>query len=301
MTTYATETNRISSQELNSSFLRKLEQGQTKEAQEYGTNFIRSEMREHSFAREIINPVPITEDDLDRDENTDLPKKIVEIEPDSEATFVPFHGTAKRSWFKGPRYAVYFGKIESEHFRKTRFQLMTYENDIRKILSDNSVKDMADQEDLRFYQTLDNIATRLPGQVLATAGGLTQSNVVSGYQLLINNKIPIGKLLMTESLYMDALKLPATSVGDPIAARHYDEGLTSKKLWGYDVVTTIKNDIIPDNEMWVLGAQNFLGNFFLLQDATLYIEQRADMIEFWSYEALGIGIGNARAVVKVTF
>lgn len=301
MSAYQTETMRVSAQDINNSFIRKIEGGQLKEAADQGTNFIRRKMRQSSFAREILPPTLLSDDEIDRDERTDLPKKIVEIEPDSTATFVPFKGTGRRTFFKGPRYAVYIGKVESQHFIKSKFELMTYENDIRKILSDNSVKDMADQEDLRFYETIDAIMTQRPAQAISTTGGLTAANVVSGYQALVAKRIPVGKILMTESLYMDALKLPATSIGDNVAGRHYDEGLTKKRLWGYEVVTTIKNDILPDNEMYIFGPEEYLGNFFLVQDATLYIKQEADMLEFWSYEAPGIGIGNADSIIKVTF
>jgi hypothetical protein len=44
--------------------------------------------------------------------------------------------------------------------------------------------------------------------------------------------------------------------------------------------------------VYLFAPQEFIGNFFLLQDATLYIEQKAEMISFHSYEALGLGIGN---------
>jgi hypothetical protein len=107
---------------------------------------------------------------------------------------------------------------------------------------------------------------------------------------------------MTKELYYDALALPATSVGDVIASRHYDEGIESENhLYGFPVITTIKRDILPPNTMYVFGPQEYLGNFFLLQDATLFIKQEADMIEFWSYAAPGIGIGNTRAVTRVSF
>lgn len=297
---YKTETSRVSAQLINSSFVRKLEEGRTKEAQAEGSAFIRKKLRQESFMRELLPPQLLTDDEINIDEYTDLPKKIVEIEPDSVATYVPFKGTGRRTWFKGPRYAVYFGKVESQHFHKSKFELMTYQNDIRKILTDNSVKDMADQEDERGYESFDAIATMFPGQVISPAGGLTANNVVEGFKNLVSRKIPVGKMLMTEELYYDALKLPATSIGDDVAGRHYDNGLKDEKsLWGVPVVTTIKNDIVPNNEIWVVAPQNFLGNFFLLQDATLFIEQRADMIEFWSYAAPGIGIGNTSGVTKI--
>ena len=299
---YNTETSRVTAQLVNSSFVRRLEEGRVKEAQAEGSAFIRQKLRQASFAREILPPQLLSDDEIDRDENTDLPKKIVEIEPDSVATFVPFKGTGRRTWFRGPRYSVFFGKTESQRFIKSKFELMTYQNDIRKILSDNSVKDMADQEDERFINTMDEIITLNPGQALTPAGGLNATNVKEAFKNLIARRIPIGKILMTKELYYDALALPATSIGDVVASRHYDEGIESENhLWGFPVITTIKRDIIPSNHMYVFGPQEYLGNFFLLQDATLFIKQEADMIEFWSYAAPGIGIGNTAAVTRVEF
>lgn len=299
---YKTETSQVSAQLLNSNFIRKLEEGRVKEAAAEGSAFIRAKLRQESFAREILTPVMLQDDEIDRDTNTDLPKKIVEIEPDSIATFVPFKGTGKQTWFKGPRYSVFFGKTESTRFMKSKFELMTYQNDIRKILSDNSVKDMADQEDSRFYSTINAIITNFPGQGLAPGGGLTATNFKDAIKNLTHRKIPVGKILMTKELYYDTLALPQAMIGDDVASRHYDMGVEEEtRLWGFPVITTIKNDIIPNNEMWVFGPENYLGNFFLLQDATLFLKQEADILEFWSYAAPGIGIGNTSAVTKVSF
>lgn len=297
---YNTETSRVSAQMMNHGFVNRIENGQIKEAQEEASAFVRSKLRQAAFCREILPPQLITDSELDRDVDTDLPKKIVEIEPDSVATFVPFRGTARRRWFKGSKYEIYFGKVESERFQKSKFELMTYQNDIRKILTDNSVKDMADQEDLRFYETCDSIISASPSQALAPAGGLTAENVAEALKNLTSRRIPIGKILMTKELYYDALKLPATSVGDDVAGRHYNDGVEMEnKLFGIPVITTIKNDIIPSNEFWVFGPQEYLGNFYLLQDATLFIKQEADIIHFHTYSAPGIGIGNTRAMTRV--
>jgi len=293
------ETPQLSAQFINQGFVRKIEEGRIKEAQDEATAFIRSKMRQTSFAREILPPVVLADDEIDRDEYTDLPKKIVEKEPESEATFVTFKGTGKRRWFSGPRYSVYFGKVESDRFVKSKFELMTYQNDIRKILTDNSVKDMADQEDMKFMETCKAIATG--GQHLSPGTGFTAANFVAAFQYLQGQKIPIGKILMTKSLYYKALELTYSAVGSDILARHYDGGIeTEEKLWGIPVVTTIKNDIIDANDFWVFAPQEYLGNFFLLQDATLFIKQEADLIEFWSYSAPGIGIGNTKGVVRTT-
>lgn len=299
---YRTETEKVSAQELNSNFVRKIEAGRTKEAAEEGSAFIRTKLRQEAFSREILPPVVLADDELDRDVNSDQPRKIVEKEPDSIATFVPFYGTGPRTVFKGPRYEVRFGKIESQRFRKSKFELMSYQNDIRKIISDNSVKDMAEQEDSKFISTVDTILAAAPAQVL-TAPAFDSTAFKSLFQNMVNRKLPIGKLLMTDATYMESLALPYTAIGQ-VASRHYDEGVEKeKKLWGVPVVTTIHNNLVTGHSstssVYLFAPDNFFGNFFLLQDATLYIEQKADIISFHAYEAPGIGIGNSFGVSRI--
>lgn len=300
---YRTETEKVSAQFINSNFVRKLEQGRVKEATEEGSAFIRTKMRQEAFVREILPPILLADDEIDRDEDTDQPKKIVEKEPDSVATFVPFYGTGNRTLFRGPRYAVRFGKTESQRFRKSKFELMTYQNDIRKILSDNSVKDMADQEDTKFLSTVNSILTAAPAQVVAPAG-FNSAAFKAGFQNLVSRRIPIGKILMTKSTYYEALDLPATDIGNEVASAHYRDGIEKEeRLFGIPVVTTIKTDILTaqgggSHSIYFFGPENFLGNFFLLQDATLFIKQEADMIFFHSYAAPGIGIGNIASMCR---
>jgi len=316
------ETSGISAQFINQSFVRKLDEGRVKEAQDEGSRFIRSKLREESFAREILEPVEIGADEIDRDEHTDQPKKIIEKEPDSVATFVTFKGSGQRTFFRGPRYSVSFGKIETEHFTKSKFELLTYQNDIRKILTDNSVKDMANEEDKKFMETVGAAMGQVGG--IATLGNnaadtfftqqqirennrlncnekpLSKSLIAQLFQSMTSKRLPIGKLLMTKSTFMEALKFDHTDVGNDVVSRHYDNGMDGEdKLFGVPVITTIKNDIVEDNEIYLFAPQNYLGNFFLLQDATLFIKQEADMIEFWSYSAPGIGIGNANSIIKL--
>src|SRR5580704_9978059 len=305
---YKTQTQQVSAQFINSNFVRKVTDGRTKEAEAEGTAFICQKLRQESFAREIIEPVMLADDEIDRDENTDQPKKIVEKEPNSVATFVPFNGSAQRTWFRGGRFAVYFGKTESQRFSKNKFELMTYQNDIRKILSDNSVKDMADQEDSKFTSTINAIVTAALSTQRTQAASFNSSAFKIGFQALVNRKQPIGKILMTKSLYYEALDLPATSVGNDVASRHYDLGIEAEeKLWGIPVVSTIKRSIVDDTvgetrrSAYIFSPQNYLGVFFLLQDATLYIEQRADILTFWSYAAPGIGNGNTLSTQRVDF
>ena len=343
-----TERERLSAQFINQSFVRKLDEGRVKEAADEGSRFIRSKLRQESFAREILQPIELSPDEIDRDEHTDQPKKIIEKEPDSSATFVTFKGSGQRTFFRGPRYSVFFGKVESQHFMKSKFELLTYQNDIRKILTDNSVKDMADVEDKKFIETIEaSLSEAAPADVgnagdagynkdgvsylgadannaalpqfsgsqllegnnfvaqisdaVDTQAALSKELIAQMFQAMTSKKLPIGKMLMTKATFMEALKFDYTDVGNDIVSRHYDKGLEGEdKLFGVPVITTIKNDIINDNEIYLFAPENYLGNFFLLQDATLFIKQEADMIEFWSYSSPGIGIGNTKGVIKLS-
>ncbi len=308
---YKTETQQVSAQYINSNFVRKLEEGRTKEAESEGSAFVRQRLRQESFARELIEPILLQDDELDRDENSDMPKKIVEKEPDSIATFVPFNGSGRATFFRGKRFAVFFGKTESQHFKTRKWNLMTYQNDIRKILSDNSVKDMADQEDQKFTDTINGLIALNLATQRTQAASFGSSAFKKGFQALVHRKQPIGKMLMGKELYYEAIDLPATSVGNDVASRHYDLGIEAEeKLWGIPVVSTIKNEIVDNlstdpavgrRSAYIFAPQNYLGVFFLLQDATLYIKQEADLIEFWSYAAPGIGIGNTQAFQRIDF
>ena len=324
------ETPQITAQYINSNFVRKIEEGRIKEAEAAGTTFLRKKMREDSVARKIITPVTLTEDELDRALESDQPQKIVEKEPDSTATYVPFKGSGELTWFHGPRYAVRFGKVESQKFTKSKFELMTYRNDIRKILSDNSVKDMATEEDKKFMGTIRagiaRTAASIAAQQIFDAGGFSVTAFKTMLQRMVIAKKPIGKMLMSKSLFYEALALPDSEIGDPALTRQYDSGIEGKdNLWGIPTVTTIKTEdvemttpgagaaanydllgstltdenIVFKNEVFLFAPENWLGNFYLLQDATLFIKQEADLIQFWSYSAPGIGIGQTDAVIRL--
>ena len=309
------ETAKLSAQYLNKNFINKLESGHVKEAEEKGSLFLRKEMREHSIARKIITPMDITEDELDQSLDHDQPMKIVEKEIDSRASFVPFKGTGDHKWFYGDKYAVNFGKIETERFSKSKFELMTYRNDIRKYLTDNAVYDMANQEDDKFFRladaaiALDTATQAFTSNSASTTALKIRDAIVTGSKKMVAKKKPMGKLVMPKELFLECLALSQADVGDSVVARHYDKGVDGEEsLWGIPVVTTIKaaaaldgnKNVIKNNDIYFFPHENYLGNFFLLQDATLYIKQEADIFTFWSYSAPGIGIGVADSILKAT-
>lgn len=297
MSGYSTET--INQQFLNQSFLDKLDQGMTKEAGAAMSAFVRQKLREDGFTRKILQPRMITATELDR-QLTEEPTVIVEKEPDSVAANMPFLGRAKIRYFTGSRYPVTFQKITSDKFVKSKFELATYRTDIRTILQENSVKDLQEQEDRNFYNNIVSIATA-NSNVSTISGGFTKVNLMAAVKKLQAKKLPVGCILMTQQMYSDLLTFPSTDIGSPAASELFRGQSTLDNYFGYKIITTNKNDILPTNRVIVFTAQEYLGQFYSLQEPTVFLKTEADMIQFETYEAVGSGIGNVNGAIVCDF
>ena len=307
MSGYNTES--VNVQFLNQSFLDKIDQGLEKQAGAAMSAFVRQKLREDGFTRKVLTPVQITAAELDR-QLTEEPTIIVEKEPDSIAATLPFLGQNTVRYFKGARYPVTFEKIASQTFKKSKFELATYRTDIRTILQENSVKDLQAQEDLGFYNSIVTIATA--NSNTATIGTFNVAGLMAGAKLLIAKKLPVGCILMSESLYATLLTQPSTQVGSPAASELFMGEKSLDNFYGYKIITTNKSyassggsqsadSIIPDNVAVFFAPEAYLGQFYSLQDATVFLKAEADIIEFMTYEAIGVGIGNVNGAIVVTY
>ena len=289
----------INTQFLNQSFLDKIDQGMTKEAGAVMSAFVRQKLREDGFTRKILKPVQVTASELDR-QLTEEPTVIVEKEIDSVAANMPFLGRGAIRYFTGSRYPVTFQKIESDTFTKSKFELATYRTDIRTILQENSVKDLQEQEDKNFYNNVATIAAA-NSNVVTTTGGLSVANLMKGVKKLVSRKLPVGCILMTHSMYADLMSLPATTIGGDKAGAFFTGESSLNNFYGYKIITTNKADILPDNRAMFFAPEDYLGQFYSLQDPTVFLKTEADMISFRTYEAIGSGIGNTNGIVAVDF
>lgn len=297
MSAYNTET--INIQFLNQSFMDKIENGQTKEAEAAMSAFVRQRLREDGFTRKVLTPVQITAAELDR-QLTEEPTVIVEKEPDSVAASMPFLSRPEIRYWMAARYPVTFQKISSNEFKKSKFELATYRTDIRTVLQENSIKDVQKQEDQNFYASIQQI-TADNGNSYAISGGFTVANLMKGIQNMIKKQLPVGCILMTQSMYTDLIAQPSTQIGSPAASDLFRGQAPLDNFFGYKIITTNKNDIIPDNKPLVFAPQEYLGQFYELQAPTVFLKTEADMIQWHVYESIGAGIGNVNGVMELVF
>lgn len=299
------ETPNVSIELLNSAFCDKVFNGQIKEAMESSSLYIRQMLHEDGILRRLFEPRTVTADELDPEMDTDNPSILCEIEPDApSATFVPFKGTADRSYFNGKRFRVPFGKVESDRESKSKFELMTIRMPITDWLKEHQVKAVQEQEDAQFIDTIaDIIAHNQAAQsvTVSMASNSFKDAFTEGLKALTRMRLPEGKVLMHRNTYLDSLKLKTEEIGFGPQEKRFERGVEGEDSFlGHPVVTTIKDNLVKENEMYFFTQPEFFIKNFLLQDATLFLRTEADMIHFHTYEAPGVGIGNTRGVVKVT-
>jgi hypothetical protein len=298
--------------EVNGAFFNMLDQGLEKQAQDAVNDYIRVRMREDGFARRIIPPVQITNDELDRQVDTDKPVKVVDKEPQSPgAISVPFGTLPINRYIRGPRFRVMFDRIMTPRFTKDIDELRTYDMDIRQILSDNSIKDMLAEEDSKFIATANSLLVAQGAVVPETgtiqwraiAGGITRDTIAESMKILPStpNHLNPSTILVNNVTIWDIVKFGRDEVGGDLAQELFERGFAEREIMGVRWIITIKRTLVPDSSMFQFAEPKFLGKFFILEDTTMYIDRKAFMLEFFAYELLGASIANVAAVARADF
>ncbi len=294
---------------INELFVSKLDQpeGREKLAAE-GSAFIRTKLREVSFARKIINPVYVTKADLQRSVQHDGLVKIVDIEPDSAAMSINFRGGADTRYVEGERYEIPFFMITSEDFQKTEEELLAYEMPITDVIERNSVKDIQEIEDNAFISRIDSaIAVSTKTTAITTSGGNISKTVFTTLFNLLEagggttDRLKTDVVLMNNQDYNNLLLWEATSVGDQVGLEITVNGYTYATLFGKKLIVTNKADLVAQGTVYGFTAQEFLGNFFILNDTRFWIDKKKNLVTWSAYESIGMGIGNIRSVASVTW
>lgn len=117
-----------------------------------GTLYTQKKLRENSFARKIIAPKTVTERECQRSLTDDSLEYVDDIEPDSIAMHINWRGEPEKSWIMGKRYAIRFHTISSDIFQKTESELRAYRMPITKVIEQNIIRDIQEQEDVTFMQ-----------------------------------------------------------------------------------------------------------------------------------------------------
>ena len=285
---------------LNTAFIEKIENGFIKEAAQSGSDVIRKEIHEGSFLTKILPEEPITAGELDKDEDLDILKKIVEREPKGAATWASFDGLPAQRFLTQGSGVIYFAQIMTDKTVKNKVQLMTRSNDVRKILADNNVSYILEQQDGKWIEMCQATMAAYPAQDL-TKDDFTFSNFAESLGSMVSSKLKINCVLMNEQTRLRTLPWNADSVGDATVTKHYEGGITETDLLGVKCITTLKTDLVPDYHVWYFTEPEYLGKFYTLRDATLHIEDKGDHIIFHTTKYCGMSAINTNGIIRCDF
>jgi hypothetical protein len=278
------------------------------------TDYTRVKNREDSFVNQIIEP-----SQWDRSLNvpqmhTDQPVLLFEYEVASPFSVpVDFGATPSEFVPKGKRYPLTLQRMQSPAAVKELIELETYRQDLRAILADNMTKDLVAMRDLKFMRAvrkiLGPIGTVLPwaGQAMYVdmASAVTHNalnkgkDVMRGTQFAIEPTKLLGNHLRKTDLEASMLsEVHGTSKAEDLVMN----GLSIGTYQNVKIIFTIKSKIVPYNDFFLFGAQEYLGRYVQYMPPTMSVKKEDDMvIKFSLYEIFGMTIAHPGAVSGLRF
>lgn len=304
-----------STKAVNQAFFEKItseDVGLQKDAQQAVNDFTRVKMREDGFWRKILPPVPIANDELDRQVDTEKNVKVVDKEPDSPAAIsIPYATLPMNRYIQGPRYRVMFDRIATANFTTDVGRLRTWDMDIRQVLSDNAIKDMLAEEDGKAIAAvtagLVGANTIVPEtgitQWRTIDGGITRETINDALKILPQtpSHLEVATGLINSVFVKDLQKWGRDEVGGDLSEEIARNGFAERVMFGVRFIITIKRDLVGDATMYMFAEPKFLGKFFILEDTTMHIEKKAYLLNFFAYEEIGSAIGNVAAMARADF
>ena len=279
-----------------------------------------TQIREGSFANKILPSEKIGNERLTKTMTEDL-IVIDDLEPDSPgAKYVQFETVPEGEIITGSRYITPMARIVTPMFTKDIDLLRTYDYPIRKMLTDNSIKDGMAEHDRKFIQTVNSIVMNtedgagtvhpVTGKVQLVDFGateITRKDFVDATKLLPAGNAQ-GKfvarnyiMLAHENTLRDILKLDRIEIGGDLAQEHWKNGLTDTTIMGIKAISTIKNNLIPEGWVYFFAEPVFLGHNYMLTDWTMYLNKEAYFIKWFSYWLGGFSFGNIAGMALARF
>lgn len=287
--------------------------GMEKQAIDAVNDFTRTKMREDGFYRRILPPLQLSNDELDRQVDTDKPVKVVDKEPDSPAAIsIPFATLPINIYIRGPRYRVMFDRIVTPRFTKDVDELRTWVMDIRQVLSDNAIKDMLAEEDSK-YITACNAVMIGPDvpvpyngnqvQWETIEGGITRESLCDMLKIMPRgpSHLEVHTCLINNVTIKEPMKFGRDEMGGDFSQDIVKNGWAEVNFLGCTWVITIKRDLVPDDTIFMFADPKFIGKSYLLEDTTMYVKREAFMLEFFSYETCGGAIGHSGGIARADF
>ena len=298
---------------LNQGFLAQIRsgpEGLSKMANTINEEIVLTILREDGIARRIMPFKPISSAELSTDlNNPDIPVVFVPVEPQLNeylAFAVDFMQPSKDLWFRSKVAPVYFKPIKTKTIRLHEGQLLANNFPIRSYIESIAKNDILAVEDIFLVSAIERCVQKFAAtNSVIGAIPLTKEDIADSNKAMIRNRLATVMIVLNEITYQDILKWNNSEVGSIIMEDIVEQGpkgeqLTYKSWFGYKWVLTNNIDVVPENVLYLLPAQRYLGISYMLADAEQWLEFRDGILSTNTREIIGRNLFNPRGPIKMT-
>jgi len=298
-------------------------------------DYIQEKIREAGNARKILDVQTVTAGECITNTVNDEMEYHVPIEPQTIAVAADIRGGPPNTYLGGKRFAIKFRKYQSHAWRKNEAELLAHREPFLKIVEQNTLKDIQEQEDIHFLEMVKacaflstlrlNATDRTAGGLLNIDTGVGDGTYVDTFfgsatpansniflststamfrdtltelrQMIHSRELELRVFLMHVTNYDDTMRWFSSEVGLNTADEITVDGYKSATIGGIEYVTTIKSNpgYVRQGHIYGFANKEALGKFLILQGVQFYINKYRDEVELYAHELVGMGIGNVNA------
>lgn len=283
-------------------FIKKIANAETNDVQDDFSNLIRSHIKENSFAEKILPAVSVDESQCQVSETPgdETFRKLIWKEPDARAQYITFHGTPESEFIHMEKVFMPFGAIATRKFEKHEEQLRVYKGvPFVKLVEANAAMALGDIQDA-LIMGLSRNAVAANGLDISAAGMPFNKDTLitllnAPHSVSLKNNI----LLMTETTFNNFARQGTEVFGDQMVGEIIRDGFKYKTLMGVPIITTMKYNLITDNEIYGYPAPEFLGRFYVLEKEKFIVKKEDGIVSWYSRKNIGMIFVNINGVCRI--
>lgn len=285
--------------------------GRQKQAASAVQEFVRTTVKEESFAEQILPSIPCANDELTRVTWTDKPMIIIDKEPSSPAAVtLPYAMLPMNYYIRGSRFMISTNRIVTRRFTKDVSEFRTWIMDIRQVISDNAIKDMMAEKDSKFISCVDSLLVA-PGATVPQSGvvqhqelsGLNRNSLWRMLEIMpsTNSNFEVQTCLINNLTIKRICAFGRNEFGGDVAQDIMKDGWSMQVFMGRRWIVTIKKTLVPTNRVYMFAEPRCTGRSVVLEDTTMHIHRENFFIEFFAYWEGGGAIANTNSVAAADF
>jgi hypothetical protein len=296
----------------NEQFLNEITSGMVKSAQERLNAVVRLMVREGAIDRIVMIPEYITHSDLDRQQDTDVMVKIIDLEPNSPGAMSVGFGTMPTMlWISARRAKATFNRYMSQEYIYDVELLGTWEMDIQQVLADNTARDLLAREDGGFFSavdtflgTVDTFNPYLGSYPYVTIyGGYTRETLQEALTVMSKSyfRLAPATAVLNVITARRLMALGREEIGDDSAGQIFREGFTAWKMDKINWVATIKTQYVPDDKIYFFADPRAIGKLYIYTDVTSVMSVEGVILKFHCFETISQTLVNVAGLAAVNF